>query len=232
VSNTKSEPDKISKGKVFKYFRMTSDSNELKMEKSFVIQKSNRKARSSGDSSSVFQGNSITFDQFKNLQNSTDQHAKTKSFPTTSKNFFFSNASLYFFANLHSGSNNLSDLFHGRTITYNLPTKRPDTFSSPKNHSKYFSINQNSIITDLDKKSNSSGRGSSANPVRPQEDDFEGYPIAFMKKAYVIGFILMVCVMVAITINFINLHSDYQDLKVRHICRRHTRISAFRFKYR
>ena len=38
-------------------------------------------------------------------------------------------------------------------------------------------------------------------------------PPPFSKKTYAIGFILIVCVVVAVVINFINLHSDFQDLK-------------------
>jgi hypothetical protein len=38
-------------------------------------------------------------------------------------------------------------------------------------------------------------------------------PPPFSKKTIAIGFILIFCVMVAIAINFINLHSDFQDIK-------------------
>jgi len=41
-------------------------------------------------------------------------------------------------------------------------------------------------------------------------------PPAFSKKTYAIGFILIACVAIAISINFINLHSDFQDLKDFH----------------
>ena len=51
---------------------------------------------------------------------------------------------------------------------------------------------------------------------RPEKPVYLHSPPIFSKKAYAIGFILIACVVIAIIINFINLHSDFQDLKDFH----------------
>ena len=108
-------------------------------------------------------------------------------------------------------SDQVSDGFAEKMST---PHSTLSTSTKQKGKNSPFDRTYNELLPgDGEEKPKNSSNKIPTTRERARNSVIDLHPPAVSKKTYAICFILIFCVAVAIIINFINLHSDFQDLK-------------------